>query len=136
MTMLILIKSGSYNSFMTMAMLASGAVANDISVKIFAMDEAVYALKKNVYDKNVHIYSTFEEFNLGIAEAIETKKTKYWWELLDELKELGEIEFYVCSLVADLLDLETTDFIPLIDGLSGVASFTADASEADIIITL
>ena len=41
----ILIKNGTYNDFMTLSLISSGAVAADMEVRIFAMNDAVWALR-------------------------------------------------------------------------------------------
>lgn len=135
-TMLMLVTKGTYQNFTTMAMLASGAVASDFEVKIFAMEDAVYALKKDVFEQNKSFNSPYDEYNKTMGAALEAGKTQPWWVLLEDLKDLGEIEFTVCALVADLLEIKEDDFMHLVDEVAGVAMFAGEAEEADIFISL
>ena len=135
-TMLILIRDGSYQNFATMSMVAAGAVSSDIEVKVFAMEDAVYALKKDQIDKNIKFEKPYPEYNSVLQEAVDSGKSQKWWELVNDLKELGDIEITVCALVTDLLGLEKEDFADVVDDIQGVAKFAGDAEEADIFITL
>ncbi len=135
-TMLILLKDGSYQSFATMAMIATGAVTSDIEVKVFAMEDAVFALRKDQIDKHIKFEKPYPEYNAALQDAIDTGKTQKWWELFNDLKDLGEVELTVCALVADLLGLELEDFADVVDDIQGVAKFAGDAEEADIFITI
>ena len=68
MLMQILIKNGTYNDMMTAALIASGAVAVDIDVQIFAMNDAVWAFKKDVVGTDRVVSSQFPAFIEKMAE--------------------------------------------------------------------
>lgn len=132
----ILIKNGTFNDFQTLGLLVSGFVASDFDVKIFAMSDAVYALKKDVVGTDTEIRSHFSEFASKMGHELTEGKAIPWWKLLADMKEFGEIEINVCALVADILDLEKEDFHELVDGIQGVAAFAADTDDSDFTITL
>ncbi len=121
---------------MTAAMIASGAVVSDIEVKIFAMEGAVFALKKDVYKTITGFDSPFPEYNEKMSKARDEGKLQPWYDLINDLKDLGELTFTVCALVTDLLELELEDFADVVDDITGVASYAADAAEADIFLTV
>ena len=132
----ILIKRGTYNDFMTLALIASGAVANDMEVRIFAMNDAVWALKKENVGKDTIVVSHDSDYANQLSDALNEGKIIPWWELLNDLKDFGDITITVCALVADVLGLEQGDFHPLVDEVAGVASFAADVEESTNVITL
>jgi len=132
----ILIKKGTYNDFMTLALLASGAIANDMEVRIFAMNDAVWALKKENVGTDTIVVSHNNDYAHLLSDALNEGKIIPWWELLRDLKDFGDLTITVCGLVADVLELGKDDFHPLVDDIAGVASFAADVEESTNVITL
>ena len=132
----ILIKSGTYNDMMTLALLASGAVASDFEVRIFAMDDAVWALRKEVIGSDNVLHSHFPEYSEKLAESLNSGKVMPWWRLLADLKEMGELTITACALVADVVGLDKEDFSDLVDDIAGVATFAADIEDSDQVIVL
>ena len=132
----ILIKSGDLSTFQTLALLASGFIASDFEVSVFAMNDAVSALTKDNVGKDLVINSNYPEFASKMADALNSGKAIPWWKLLADLKEFGELTITVCALVADVLDLEKDDFHELVDEIAGVANFAAEVDDSDFTITL
>lgn len=132
----ILIKNGTFNDFQTLALVTSGFIVSDFEVKIFAMNDAVYALKKDQVGKDMIVHSTYPEFSSKFSESVISGKAIPWWKLLADLKELGEITITVCALVADIVGLEKEDFHELVDEVAGVANFAADVDDSDFILTI
>jgi peroxiredoxin family protein len=132
----ILIKSGNLTDFQTLALLASGFISSDFSVKIFAMNDAVSALTKENVGTDTVVRSNNQEFASKFSDALSDGKAIPWWKLLADLKEFGEITITVCALVADVIGLEKEDFHELVDEVAGVATFAADVEDSDYTITL
>ncbi len=132
----VLIKSGTFNDFTTLALLTSGFVASDFEVRIFAMNDAVYALKKDQVGTDTVVRSHYGEFSEKFSESLNSGKAIPWWKLLSDMKEFGEITITVCALVADVVGLEKEDFHELVDDIAGVANFAADVDDSDFTITL
>ena len=132
----VLIKSGTFNDFQTLALLTSGFVAADFEVRIFAMNDAVYALRKDQVGTDTIVRSHFPEFSDKFSDSLNDGKAIPWWKLLADLKEFGEVTINVCALVADVVGLEEDDFHELVDGIAGVANFAADVDDSDFTISL
>lgn len=132
----ILLKSGSLTDFQTLALLTSGFVAADFSVSIFAMNDAVTALKKDNVGTDLAINSSFPEFSEKMADALNSGKAIPWWKLLADLKEFGDVTITVCALVADVLDLEKEHFHELVDEVAGVANFAAEVDDSDFTLSI
>ena len=132
----ILMKSGTLADFTTLSMIVSGFVASDFEVKIFCMGDAVYAMKKDQVGTDVMFTSNYPEFADNLTDALNARKVTPWWELMADLKDLGEVEIQVCALVADVVHLEKEDFHELVDGIAGVANFAADVDDADFALTI
>ena len=134
--MSILVKSGTYNDFMTAALIASGAIASDFEVRMFCMNDAVWGLRKDVVGKDTLIQSHLPAYSEKLSDSLNEGKVVPWWDLLAQLKEFGDITITVCALVADVLELKKEDFHELVDEVAGVASFAADVDDSDSVVTV
>ena len=132
----ILIKSGTYNDMTTLALITSGAIAMDFEVRIFAMNDAVWAMRKDVIGQDTMIHSHFPEFSGKLADALNSGKLTPWWGLLEDLKDFGDLTINVCALVADVVGLEKEDFADIVDGIAGVAQFAADVDDSDFVLSI
>ncbi|MHA2101035.1 MAG: hypothetical protein ACW99A_20360 [Candidatus Kariarchaeaceae archaeon] len=132
----ILIKNGKYNDFMTLSLIASGAVAADMEVKIFAMNDAVWALRKDMVGTDTTVHSHYPSFASEITKSMSEGKIIPWWELMADLKEMGEITITACALVADVAMIEQDDFHELVDDIAGVANFAADIDDSDFVLSI
>ena len=132
----ILIKSGTYNDFMTLALLISGAIAADFEIRVFAMNDAVWALKKDVIGTDTTLHSHFPGYTEALQSSVDEGKVIPLWKLLADMKDLGDLTITVCALVSDLVNLQQEDFTDLVDDIAGVANFAADIDESDQVIVL
>jgi peroxiredoxin family protein len=135
-TLTILVKGGTYNELMTLALIASGAIASDFEVRIFAMNDAVWALRKDVIGTDTIVQSHFPAYSEALSDALNEGKVQPWWELLADLKEFGELTITVCALVADVVGLSEDDFHEIVDEVAGVANFAADIDESDFVLSI
>ena len=127
----ILVKSGKFDDMNTAALLASGAVANDHEVLMFFMHDAVWALKKDVYQTNRKCHSVFPEVVSQYEAVDKSGKLQTWEKLLPDLPELGEIKYVACGLMMDIFEITKDDLVDFIDEIAGVAYYTNEALTAD-----
>lgn len=132
----ILMKNGKYNDFMLLSLITSGAVASDMEVRIFAMGESVWALKQEIVGTDATCHSHFPSYSEQISKSISEEKIVPWWELMAELKEMGDVTITVCALIADVAQLKKEDFHELVDDITGVANFAADIDESDFTLSI
>lgn len=132
----ILVTSGKFETMNTAALIASGAVANDVEVLMFFMNDSVWALKKDVVEGNRSVNSIFPLVNKQIEENDKTGKLQTWFNLFPDLKDLGEIKIIACGLMTDIFGLKKEDLVDFVDDIAGVAFFTDAAMEYDRVITL
>ena len=126
--------SGATDKLQTLALVASGAVTNDIEVYIFFMHESVYALKKDVtYEPDVT--SVFPEVAEKLNQARKEGKLVHWKELLEDLKELGAVKIAVCVQITEILGLKKDDLLPLVDDIVGVNTLAEQVMQADRVIS-
>ncbi|MHA1983987.1 MAG: DsrE family protein [Candidatus Hodarchaeales archaeon] len=132
----ILVTSGTFENLNTAGLLASGAVANDNEVLIFFMNDSVWALRKDFVEKNRSVNSPFPEVKRQIEEVDKSGKLQTWFNLLPDLKDLGEIQIIACGLMTDIFGLKKEDLADFVDDIAGVAFFTDAAMEYDRVISL
>ena len=122
--------SGATDKLQTLAMVASGAVTNDIEVYIFFMNDAVYALKKDA-PTEPEVTSVFPEVAEKINQARKEGRIVHWKGLLEDLKDLGELRIIACVQITEILGLEKDDLLPMVDEVAGVNTLSEQAMLAD-----
>ncbi|MHA2232417.1 MAG: DsrE family protein [Candidatus Hodarchaeales archaeon] len=132
----ILVTSGTYANMTTMSLLASGAIANDLEATIFFMEDSVWALRKDALGNDTSFHSTFPEVTEKYAAAQKEGKLVPWWELLPDLKELGDLKVFACAQALDVLGLEESDLADFVDEIAGVTMFLETVDQVDKVISL
>jgi peroxiredoxin family protein len=132
----ILVTSGTFANMTTMSLLASGAIANDMETTIFFMEDSVWALRKNSLGSDTSFHSAFPEVTERYAEAQNAGKLVPWWELVPDLKELGDVRVFACAQALDVLGLEEADLADFVDEIAGVTMFLEVVDQADKVISI
>ncbi len=136
MTKLLLIcDSGATDKLQTIALLASGAITSDYEVMIFFMHDAVYALKKDA-PPEPDVTSVFSEVSEKVNQARNEGKLVHWKELLEDLKDIGELRIVACVQITEILGLEKDDLLPFVDDIAGVNTLAEEAMKADRVISI
>lgn len=132
----LLVKNGSFENLNTAALIASGAVANDHEVLMFFMHDAVWSLKKDVYLTTRNIHSVYPEVTAQIQQVDKDGKLQVWFNLIPQLKEIGEIKIVACGLMMDVFGLKKEDLVDFVDEVAGVAYFTGEADSSENIMVI
>ncbi len=136
MSKLVLVcDSGSTEKLQTVALVASGAITSDYEVFIFFMHDAVYALKKDA-PPEPEVTSVFPEVSNKINQARKEGKLVHWKELLEDLKDLGDLRIAACVQITEILGLEKDDLLPFVDDVVGVNTLAEEAMKADQVISI
>jgi peroxiredoxin family protein len=134
--MSILLKDGSLNKLVTLGTVASGAVIYDMEVRIFVIDDAVWAFRKDRY-KKLKTNTTIDGYGEAVLEGIDEGTVQRWYEQLAELKEIGDVSIHLCSLCCDLDNLEKDDFIDIVDHISSIGRYINEMIlDADKVVTI
>ena len=134
-TLSILIQDATLNKFVSLGTMVSGAIVFDMEVKIFVMDEAVWAFRKDTY-KNLSIKTSISDFEPALLKGIENGTVKHWYEQLAELKEMGQITINLCQLCCAIGNLEKDHFLDIVDRVASIATYMDDILSADKIVCL
>ncbi len=129
--MAIVAFSGSPDRMFGMATLCTGAIAQDMEVDIFLMAGAVHAFRKDIAPTD-RPFSENDDLRPTVIENAAKLQLKPWYEMLAELKEMGELKIHVCSTAPKLLGLELKDLLDIVDDAVGALGIVTAAQEADV----
>ena len=132
----IIVTKATLDRFNNMVLLATGAATLDIPVDIFLMHDTVLTVKKENLEKPLKVESEYPEVEGIYQKGLEEGKVKKWYELLEDIKEIGEIRVVACGLAAELFGLTDDNKADIVDTIAGVADFLGNRTADDLIITL
>ncbi len=130
--MSLVLFSGSVDKLMAASILATGAAAMDMQVELFLTFWGLQAFRKGAYQTNTTITKDYEEYGPSMFEAMEVKRVPTWMENLQAAREIGNVRIEACSMTMELYGLKLSDFEPIVDDVTGVASFIERAKESKI----
>ncbi len=128
----IVLFSGTVDKLMAASILATGAAAMDMDVEIFLTTWGIEAFRKGAYLTNTRVSKDFEDYAPTMIELMQAKKAPTWMENLTGAKEIGNVHIAACSMTLELYGLQLSDLEPLVDEVTGVASFIERARESKI----
>lgn len=130
--MSIVLFSGTVDKLMAASILATGAAAMGMEVELFLTSWGVVAFRKDAWKTNTRVSADFADYGPAMAEAMAAKKVPSWRENLAGAKEIGDVKVSACSMTMELYDLKLEDMEPLVDDITGVATFVERARESEI----
>ena len=126
--MSIIVFSGTVDKLMAASILTTGAAAMGMEVEVFLTTWGLEAFRKGAYATNAKISKDFEEYSSIMMEQMIKKQVPSWMENFKGAKEVGDVKFYACSMTMELFDMKLTDLEPIVDDVTGVATFVERAS--------
>jgi peroxiredoxin family protein len=126
----IVLFSGTVDKLMAMSILTTGAVAMGMDVDIFLTTWGVEAFRKDAYKTNMRVSTDFADYGSTMRELMQVKKAPTWMENLLGAREIGEVHITACSMTMDLYDLKLSDLEPIVEDITGVATFMGRAQES------
>jgi peroxiredoxin family protein len=122
--------SGTDDKLTAAAVLAVGAAVMGRPVNVFLQYYALDAFRAGrvCADHGLASEATAEQ-----APAVRAHRGQHWSELLQQAKEVGEVDVQACALSMDMYGIGREDLDPLVDGIEGVAAFMASASEGQVV---
>ncbi len=67
-----------------------------------------------------------------LSRALNAPKAPSWKAILEMAKSIGELHIFACSQSMELRGLAKADLDPLVDGVTGVATFIDRTRSADV----
>lgn len=124
--------SGTVDKMMAASVIASGAVAMDMDVDIFATFYGLNSFRKEVVGTNMKFSKDFEEMSGMMIQLMQQKHMPSWYETLMKAKQTGNVKIHACTMTADLMGLKKENFDPIIDDMCGVGTYIENAQKADV----
>ena len=131
----ILLTKGSLNNLVSLTTILSGAASFDMEVRVFVMDDAVWAFRKDKY-LDLKVDSSIDGYAEALKAGVVSGTINSWHKLLTDLKEFGEISITLCGLMADIDNLEKEAFLDVVDRIATIGTFIDDVFDADKIISI
>jgi peroxiredoxin family protein len=130
--MSIVLFSGTIDKLLAASILATGAAAMDMEVDLFLTTWGIEAFRKGAYKTNTRVSRDFEEYGSVMRELMAAKKAPTWWENLQGAREIGDVHIAACSMTMELFGLTLNDLEPVVDEVTGVASFMERARDSRV----
>ena len=130
--MSIVLFSGTVDKLLAASILATGAAAMDMEVDLFLTTWGIEAFRKGAYKTNTRVSRDFEEYGSVMRELMAAKKAPTWWENLQGAREIGDVHIAACSMTMELFGLTLNDLEPVVDEVTGVATFMERARESKV----
>ncbi len=130
--MSIIVFSGTVDKLMAASILATGGAAMGMEVEVFLTTWGLEAFRKDSYKTNARVSKDFEDYASVMMEQMMAKKVPSWMDNLKGAKEIGDLKVYACSMTMELFDMKLEDLEPIVDEVTGVATFVERAKEGSI----
>jgi peroxiredoxin family protein len=130
--MSIVLFSGTVDKLLAASILATGAAAMDMEVDLFLTTWGIEAFRKGAYKTNTRVSRDFEEYGSVMRELMAAKKAPTWWENLQGAREIGDVHIAACSMTLELFGLTLNDLEPVVDEVTGVATFMERARDSKV----
>jgi peroxiredoxin family protein len=127
--MSLLLVSGTADKLMAGAIIASGAIANDMDVDIFVSFWGLMEFKKGSKGK-INLSYDGKDVEKEVLQKMKEKKIPSWLDMIKQAKDVGNVKVYGCAMFADLMDIKKEDLDPVIDEIIGVSQFVAMAKDS------
>jgi len=119
--------SGTDDKLTAASILVAGAAALGKRVDILLQYWALEVFKKDCLEKDHGLSPEAGPGGASLLWRAGERGAPHWSETLRQAKDLGEVRLHACAHSLELFGLEQSDLDPLVDDVSGVASFMADA---------
>ena len=130
-TLSLVLFSGTDDKLSAAAVLAAGAAAMGRTVHMFLQYWALDAFRS---DHVTADHGLSPEAGEDGAEAMRLHGGEHWSETLRQVKEIGDVDIQACALSMDMFQIQQSDLDPMVDGVTGVASFMSTATGAVVFI--
>jgi peroxiredoxin family protein len=130
--MSLIVFSGTVDKLMAASILTTGAAAMGMEVEVFLTTWGLEAFRRENYQTNTRVSSDFQDYAPIMMERMMAKKVPSWMDNFKGAKEIGDVKIYACSMTMELFDMKLDDLEPIVDDVTGVATFVERAKEGRI----
>jgi peroxiredoxin family protein len=130
--MSIIVFSGTVDKLMAASILTTGGAAMGMEVEVFLTTWGLEAFRKDGYKTNMRVSKDFEEYAPVMMEQMKAKKVPSWMENFKNAKEIGDVKVYACSMTMELFGMKLEDLEPIVEDVTGVATFVERAKDGNV----
>lgn len=130
--MSIVLFSGTVDKLMAVSIMTTGAAAMGMEVEIFLTTWGLEAFRRGAYATNTRVSADFADYGPAMMEAMQAKKAPSWMDNLLGAREIGDVKIFACGMTMELYGMKKDDLEPVVDEVSGVATFIERAKEGQI----
>jgi peroxiredoxin family protein len=127
--MSIIVFSGTVDKLLAASILTTGGAAMGMEVEVFLTTWGLEAFRKDGYKNNMRVSKDFEDYASVMMQQMMTKKVPSWMDNFKGAKEVGDVKIYACSMTMELFDMKLEDLEPIVDDVTGVATFVERSKE-------
>lgn len=125
--MSIILISGEVEKIHAGCLVGSVAAMSGMEINIFVTMEALKSFRKDVI--------AAKAFKAGeIGQEMIKKNVDMFDKLLENAKDLGNINVFGCAMAMDLMDWKQEDLIDLFDDIIGVTAFLGKAAGSQVLV--
>lgn len=130
--MAIVLTSGVADRLIPFSTMVSGAVAMGYDVHIFASFWGLAAFRKDPPGPVAHppVSPGYGAEGDRLASTLRDRGFPPWKKMVGMAKSIGSLHVYACSQSMELLGLHPPDLDPLVDEVTGIATFVDRTKEA------
>ena len=130
--MSLIVFSGTVDKLMAASILATGGAAMGLEVEIFLTNWGLAAFRKGDYKENVRITKEYEDYGPLMMQQLQARKVPSWMENLKAAREVGDVKVLACSMTLELFGWTKHDLEPIVEDVTGVATFVERAKDSRI----
>ena len=130
--MSLIVFSGTVDKLMAASILATGGAAMGMEVEVFLTTWGLEAFRKDGYKTNMRVSRDFEEYGPVMMKQMMEKKVPSWMENFKNAWEIGDVKVYACSMTLELFDMKLEDLEPIVEDVTGVATFVERARDGKV----
>jgi peroxiredoxin family protein len=130
--MAIVLTESASDKLLPFATLVSGALALGFRVDVFASYWGLVAFRKAPTPPPPSVSPGHGEAGARLEQALSSSKAPSWKGILEMAKTIGDLHIYACSQSMEVLGLSKADLDPLVDGVTGVATFIDRTRNAQV----
>ncbi len=130
--MSLIVFSGTVDKLMAASILATGGAAMDLEVEVFLTNWGLAAFRRGDYKENMRISKEYEDFGPMMMQQMQAKKVPSWMDNFQGAKEVGDVKILACSMTLELFGWTKNDLEPIVEDVTGVATFVERAKDSKI----
>jgi peroxiredoxin family protein len=128
----IILFSGTVDKLMAASILTTGGAAMGMEVEVFLTTWGLEAFRKDGYKTNMRVSKDYEDYAPVMMQQMMAKKVPSWMDNFKNAREIGDVKVFACSMTMELFDIKLEDLEPVVDDVTGVATFVERAREGEI----